>query len=569
MYGGHQRGNSRWSERSENELPDNGLAEIEYAKLQRQYRIMDGDRRAYSEESQNTLRKQRSHIQKLQDDNIFLKQELSLAEARQRDMAKDTLSNKRLKDLQIQSEKYNKQIAEESEQLKQLDGQIKQLNKSISAQRAKMGGINAASQNNVSVIRNIRVLENRLDKSLVKFNESLAHNKQLREQIDNLRRERSVFDNIHKKLERELIEQKKTMAEIIEASNQAYEARDEAQAKMVALREKAEKELTAYNMEYKELTRALEHDRKLKMFMGVKSQDRSSKDSEDKKRKKGGGLDNGKDKSTSQGPAEIVQSYDEAFAKIKEATGIDDIDKLVEKFIEVEDQNFSLFNYVNELNNEIEKLQEQITDVKNDIEKFRGQGVNMDNQRKKILKDLEDKLASTEQSAETYEGKHAQAAKIINQLKSGIQSIFTRIGCDKSQITDMLGSAGVTESNMMQYLGIIEQRTNEILQSKYFKPSTPCVMSEWNSYQKHNTVAYNQASQKDPERETAPIGLLGQGPQPPVGTVTIVPPSTGEEYTSDDDDFSEDEQRPLTRGELKTRVSRGVSTLYLNYGLVV
>lgn len=28
----------------------------------------------------------------------------------------------------------------------------------------------------------------------------------------------------------------------------------------------------------------------------------------------------------------------------------------------------------------------------------------------------------------------------------------------------MLGNAGVTESNMMQYLGLIEQRTNELLQ---------------------------------------------------------------------------------------------------------
>lgn len=45
-------------------------------------------------------------------------------------------------------------------------------------------------------------------KALVKFNEALAHNKQLRETIDNLRRERVVFDGIYKKLERELHEKK-------------------------------------------------------------------------------------------------------------------------------------------------------------------------------------------------------------------------------------------------------------------------------------------------------------------------------------------------------------------------
>lgn len=45
--------------------------------------------------------------------------------------------------------------------------------------------------------------------ALVKFNESLALNKNLRERIDTLRRERVVFDSIYKKLERELHEKKK------------------------------------------------------------------------------------------------------------------------------------------------------------------------------------------------------------------------------------------------------------------------------------------------------------------------------------------------------------------------
>ena len=59
-----------------------------------------------------------------------------------------------------------------------------------------------------------------------------------------------------------------------------------------------------------------------------------------------------------------MQSFEEAFHQIKAATGIDNIDELVQTFIDAEDQNFSLFNYVNELNNEVEKLEEQIADIK-------------------------------------------------------------------------------------------------------------------------------------------------------------------------------------------------------------
>eukprot|EP00622_Pseudochattonella_farcimen_P007270 FR743215.1.p1 GENE.FR743215.1~~FR743215.1.p1 ORF type:complete len:324 (+),score=82.55 FR743215.1:110-1081(+) len=161
---------------------------------------------------------------------------------------------------------------------------------------------------------------------------------------------------------------------------------------------------------------------------------------------------------------EKVAAFEEAFGKIKDATGIQDIHELVEKFLQAEDKNFRLFNFVNHTNSEIERLEVIIADTKAEIEKHKGQGVSTDTQRKKILRDLEDRLARTEKKADEYDKKHANAMKTINQLKTGIHSIFTRLGCNSSSVEEMLGNQGVTESNMMQYLGIIEMRTSEILQ---------------------------------------------------------------------------------------------------------
>ena len=53
-----------------------------------------------------------------------------------------------------------------------------------------------------------------------------------------------------------------------------------------------------------------------------------------------------KDKAAQQVSLEKVQSYEEAFERIKEATGITEIDDLVSTFIEAEENNFSLFTYV-------------------------------------------------------------------------------------------------------------------------------------------------------------------------------------------------------------------------------
>ena len=65
-----------------------------------------------------------------------------------------------------------------------------------------MGGTNAAAENQRNVEKQVRILENRLDQALVKFNKSLANNRKLREEIDNLRGERVAFDSVYKKLEK-------------------------------------------------------------------------------------------------------------------------------------------------------------------------------------------------------------------------------------------------------------------------------------------------------------------------------------------------------------------------------
>lgn len=59
-----------------------------------------------------------------------------------------------------------------------------------------------------------------------KFNESKSHNRSLRTDIDNLRRERLVFDDIHRKLAKSLLVKRKEMAAVIAHTNHILESRD-------------------------------------------------------------------------------------------------------------------------------------------------------------------------------------------------------------------------------------------------------------------------------------------------------------------------------------------------------
>merc|ERR1711988_997369 len=111
--------------------------------------------------------------------------------------------------------------------------------------------------------------ENRLHKALQKF-KAIAVNRTLREQIDTLRRERVVFDDIYRKLEGELQQKKREMANIIEQANAAYEARDSAQASMASQKQQADKEHQEFEKEWKELGKLIENDKRLKEVMRIK-----------------------------------------------------------------------------------------------------------------------------------------------------------------------------------------------------------------------------------------------------------------------------------------------------------
>lgn len=362
----------------------------------------------------------------------------------------------------------------ERKKIEELDGAIAKFQEKILEQKKSGGGVNASVTHNQIIQKQIKVLENRLDKCLLKFNDTLAQNKELRMKIDDYRRERVVFDAIYKKLEKELHEKKREMQAIIEDSKAAYQNRDKAQSEMINMQHHADKERAEFEGEFKELGElikqqqaVLEQMRLRQLELAQEEQTLATTSQVDNKSDVVSPVhnwSNNKDKSA-QLSQEKIQSYENALQQIQDATGVYDVNEIVTRFLEAEEQNFSLFNYVNDINSEIERLEHSIAEMRSQIEKYRGQGMSTDTMRKKALKELEEKLNRTQKKAEEYEVRQQKASRTILQLKNGIHSIFTRIGAATTSVEEMLGNQGVTESNMMQYLGVIEQRTTEILQA--------------------------------------------------------------------------------------------------------
>jgi len=509
--------------------------EQEIAELQRKFRVLENDKRACSEDSQGTIRKQRATIEKLTRENRKMKAELNETRSSSGTQAEAKMQQETINRLMADKEQLTAKTDGEEAEAKKLQDKLDSTQRRIFELReemAKSGGVNAALDNSKAIAKQIRILENRLDKGLQKFNEAIAANRTLREQIDTLRRERVVFDDIYRKLENELQQKKKEMANIIEQANAAYEARDSAQAQMASLKQQADKEHAEFEKEWRELGRLIENDKRMKEFMRTKvrgNQEGESKD-EDKHKKKitKHTWDTTKSLVTMTSNQDKVASYEEAFARIQAATGICDIDQLVQNFIDAEDTNFSLFKYNNELSAEIEKLEQQIAEYKEEYITLSGQSSRKeDTEKAKILENLEEKWNDIDRKAITYEVKHQESQQTLSHIRTCIESIFRRLGCTSEDLPCGCGS-GISEANMMVYLAIIEQRTNELLKM------------------------YDSLKQEDDEYESTRPARTGQTST----SLQMKLPSTVEDYSDDEDDEDEDDQRPFTRDELKTKANK-------------
>lgn len=256
---------------------------------------------------------------------------------------------------------------------------------------------------------------------------------------------------------------------------------------------------------------------------------------------------------------ERVQNFEEAFNKIRSATGISDINALVSTFIKNEEHNFSLFNYVNEQNNEIEKLEEQILLLQEEEGKYKTETGQDMSQHKEILKDLEQKVSFTDSMCEKYELKCSELTRILESLKLNMQQIVSKVELTEGEpprnsnnsnnnhtaIMDGSTSPGgdsapsspahvaatptssataiivaqavpvISEVNMVHYLSLLENKCIQLLQTYTY---TKSVLT--------GGFGGTGAAGGGAEAAQTLVSVLGGGPKIPMGTehLHIVPP---------------------------------------------
>jgi len=136
---------------------------------------------------------------------------------------------------------------------------------------------------------------------------------------------------------------------------------------------------------------------------------------------------------------------------------------LVTNFVKAEEKNFVLFKFVNEMSNDIEAIEAEVVELQEEVESgMSGPVTAVEEQRRKELKKKMEKKKQVEKKTREVEKVYNKSENQLHMVRNTIHSIFKTLDCDLN--SDLLGNQGVTEGNMMTYLGMVEQRLNEVVQ---------------------------------------------------------------------------------------------------------
>eukprot|EP00796_Vickermania_ingenoplastis_P002099 gene2099-1278_t len=352
--------------------------------------------------------------------------------------------------------------------------------------RKMKGGVNVEKEHADAVSRQVTILEGRLDQALCKFNDALSYNKELRDQIDIIRGERRVFQRVHKKLDEDLRAKKRIMAERLEQSNKDMDERDE----YLRLVEQFKQQIAEQEAEYRDQVRQLDvamveikimRDEQTSMQLELEGREYElemrladeeamrnmeprqigtpqNKNIVGRRTQEESDEEEGADSAANALSVDKeVFTITDIMTQIRDATQEESPDVLREEYRHLGDSNFSLYKKINELTTTRESLSDDIRDLQLLIQ----EDSEAEAHQRRLIKDLEEKLASTEGQLEAIRQTVARQRDSLAIALGTTEDVYTRIGCDKLESHNPQETC--TESNLLAFLGSIEERATQIL----------------------------------------------------------------------------------------------------------
>ncbi|KAK3856476.1 hypothetical protein Pcinc_037203 [Petrolisthes cinctipes] len=474
-------------------------AETLLSRLRRQYRMMERNRRQYRDEATVLLGRQRKILRDLQKEKDDLESHLSAMATVQNETKNHRTIHTLSATLDRQSD-YQEQIEQEKDKIREVDANITVAEKKLRESRRRVPSARQLESRRLAALNATKALQNRIQQATVRLNAVLADNRVLRTNLENLLKQRDKFLLQAQRLEKQLQATTKKKSDIMDQVTKAYSERDEAQTKMRALKERAERDAQQYSHELKKLQRAVDHQNHLRAFVATISAGEEDEDCTEEAR--------GAREENHGGPEQTLATYRASVSHLREMSGEESVEALVTNYLQAENDNYTLFTYISDLNNEVTSLSAEVRRLSQMIEDTRGRSEEQGRESQRTVSKLESEVESAEAALEVLEGELRTAEDTLTEMKTATQELFEMLQCDPQPIIAIVGGGEITSGSVSVYLSVVEQRIHELLQLHQFMLSEdlPPHLASLAEVEGHEEANEGRSSSASSAKVVVPLG---------------------------------------------------------------
>ncbi|XP_046666894.1 outer dynein arm protein 1-like [Homalodisca vitripennis] len=304
--------------------------------------------------------------------------------------------------------------------------------------------------------RALDALKSKLHAEQVKLGSAIKENAELRKSILLLLKSKTHFNQLFEELVLKLKKGKKIMKDIVEQSQLQLKKRDEVTRKIQALKQRDVADLHKRQEEMQDLEMRYADDKNLTKFRNMVLHVRTK-------------LSEG-DKATKKAAAQRLQQEEElqklrdTWTAVKEVTELEECGDVCELLFRQEAENFSLFNYNNELHDQVEALTEQTAELLKKVDDEQEDRYQWEDQQEREKVKLESLLDNMD-NEQNYRNDMCEASfRLFDRLMTKLRALFDLAQCETWPLEDLLGdNEQVTQFNYRLYLELLESRLMQLM----------------------------------------------------------------------------------------------------------
>eukprot|EP00759_Apiculatamorpha_spiralis_P027894 PhF_6_TR30557/c0_g1_i1/m.44870 len=423
----------------------------EHVQIKEKYKLVEADRRHNHESTMSQVKNNKESIKQLRKENKELKTMISTISKggsalnihdKETERLRQEIDKARLllDDAKAESERFDAEV----QKMREACHDVQVDNEDILNEEHPMS-------------KKMRMLENRLDKSLIKFNEAQAIRKTYEQIVQRLKEERVGFDNQLAAIERTLKAKNHDYQELLNMSHNANHAKEVAKAELQQFR-------AAYTSERKQKEEELTN-RKLFVQSRIdqthnlekkekKMQSQALQESREKEEQQHRlSLVHHQEEVLSSEDKERLAQYEGAFRSIKEATGVSDVQDVIQKFITQEETHKNLSELIQEAQVKIDHLNAEKLELRAKLEELKYSGSGQLGTRR-IVDEFEAHLQETMARCERHRARYEHLAKILINVKAGVEHLVSNLKDFKPDVVP----PQISDETLIEVLKVCEQK---------------------------------------------------------------------------------------------------------------